>query len=180
MNLQSESVPQKLDANRFYNLFNPCAFRGIIIYNAILLIALVYRHFAGGGSVLVALFTMVIVNVFLIPEILLHFPKSIVISEDKLEFDDYVSMRPRLRGGKGFFWLKVSYSVSDIQNVEFHQGKMEKKLGIGHLSFSGKAVFRAKRDVDRIKEKNSFVIYGIKESDFLEIEHLLRQNQKSR
>ncbi len=174
MNLQSESVPQKLAANRFYNLFNPCAFRSIIIYNAILLIALVYQHFAGGDSVSVALLAMAIVNIFLIPEILLHFPKSIVISEDKLEFDDYVSMPPRLGGGKGFFWVKVSYSVSEIENVEFHQSEMEKKLGVGHLSFSGKAVFRAKRDVNRIKEKNSFVIYGIKESDFSKNEHLLK------
>ncbi len=172
MNLQSESEPQKLAANRFYNLFNPRALRRIIIYNVILLIALIYQHFASGDSVSVALFGMVIVNMILIPEILLHFPKCIVINEDKLEFDDYVSMRPRFGGCKGFFWLKVSCSVSEIQNLEFHQSEMEKKFGVGHISFSGKAVFTAKRDVDRIQEKNSFVIYGIKESDFSQIEHL--------
>ena len=177
MNLQSES--KKLAVNRFYNLFNPCAFRSIIIYNAVLLIALGYQHLASGDSVWVWLFTTVIVNAILIPDILLHFPKCIVINEDKLAFDDYVSMPPRFGRRKGLFWVKVSYSVSEIENVEFHQSKIEKRFGVGHLSFSGKAVFTAKRDVDRIKEKNSFVIYGIKESDFSQIEHLFKQNKNS-
>jgi hypothetical protein len=83
-----------------------------------------------------------------------------------IEFIQYVALSPktsRFAMTKGrFIWRKVSYSVSSIHDIVFHQNFIEKFFNIGHISFKGKALFTAKKDLDRITEKNMFTLYGIR------------------
>ena len=79
------------------------------------------------------------------------------------EFNDYISLKPRHSNVRsGIWYLKVSYRVTDIKNVEFHQNAIEKAFDVGRVSFTGNATFDAKRDLDRIKVPPKFVIYGIR------------------
>ena len=57
--------------------------------------------------------------------------------------------------------VKISCTVTDLYEVEYHQSFIEKIFNVGHISFKGNARYTAKIDLDRIKEKRIFKIYGI-------------------
>ncbi len=140
---------------------------GTYIWLCLLNIVLVsWLIWSNKSSVQVGIGVVVLANIFAILAMLFYFPKRLSVGGGTVEFDEYIEMKPsvpsfvRIRGG---LWrLKVSYSVCQIKNVEFGQNPVEKLFDVGHVSFGGKATFTAKRDVDRIEEKDTFTIYGIK------------------
>ena len=140
----------------------------MIVLNGILLVWGIYLISANKQSVCVYIASIAFGNIIAATTMVFHCPKTIVISKEMVKFEDYINMRPEHIHGNGFWWLKVSYSVSEIKEIQFHQNVIEKTFNVGHISFSGKATFTAKRDIDRIKEKDTFIIYGIKNfSDFM-------------
>ncbi len=146
--------------NRFFNIFNPNVYSYAIVIASISLIYFIisiinremfedfsFRPFIAG-------------IIFLITVEAAHRPGKISIYNGFMDFDDYTLLR--YGSGKGFWWVKIRYSVSDIYDMEFHQNFIEKMFDVGHIYFKGKAMFTASRDVDRIKEKDNFTIYGVK------------------
>ena len=159
MNVECETVYR---LNRIFNIFNEKVYMYLILTNIFILIAGISFNSFDKSSIAEFISIFVIINAITIISLVFHCPDSFTVIGKSLEFDDYISLRPEFRYGKGFWWLKVSYSVTEIKNVEFHQNVIEKIFDVGHISFSGKATFSAKRDLERIPDKNDFVIYGIK------------------
>ncbi len=161
--MENKSVSYKL--NRFFQVFtNPKSLILLAVFNVVLVILLVY--FCINGLFVEGICVFLTVNTILILDRFFHSPKRLVLSSQSLEFDEFIHLRPRpqliftfIRGS--FFWLKVSYTVTNIEEVEFQQNSFEKIFDIGRISFKGKATFTAKRDLDRIPEKNTFTVYGI-------------------
>ncbi len=158
---ESQKINYKL--NRLSNLFsNPARYSFFLFTNIVLIIA----FFLTNDSFLVNVCCLVTVNCIIVPDLIWHSTKTFSAESDCIEFDEYV--RVSLRRSKyvmtkgAFRWLKISYSVSNVHNIQFHQNPIEKMFDVGHISFQGDAVFVAKRDVDKIKEKDSFTIYGIR------------------
>ncbi len=93
--------------------------------------------------------------------------KELFIDVDTFKFEERKALQPV---SKGFFlrtrgvwyWVKVSYTVTDLKNVELCQNGFEALFDVGHIKFSGKTEFTAKKHLERIKPKDTFVIYGIK------------------
>ncbi len=163
MHNYSENYKTTVKLNRFFNIFNPKVYKITLFTIAIFLVFGIYLICTGKSSFAVYAVSSIILVTINALSIGLHCPKKLFIGKDTIEFEDYRSVRPRyMRVKKGFWWLKVGYSVSNIKDIEFHQNFIEKIFDVGHISFSGKATFFAKRDVDRIKEQDTFVIYGIK------------------
>lgn len=88
-------------------------------------------------------------------------PAKLFITENTIEFTDYHYIRPRFVGGNWPWLVKVDYYVESINNLELHQNAIERLFDVGHISFNGQAHLEAKRDVDRVKVKERFVIFGI-------------------
>jgi len=130
------------------------------------------------GAVLLGV-ALLIIGVFKLPAILLSIlfgiigtyivavqsPKEIEIYDEYLKFSDYVHMRPGAYAKRGFWWLRVDYTVREVELIHFEQNAIEKYFGIWHVTFSGDAVFNAKRDLERIPAKSVFTIYGVKDID---------------
>lgn len=147
--------------NRFFNIFNPQVYKFLALITVIIAI-FVFISIANGDSAAVYISTCLTVIAIAGTDRCLHNPKKLRIDNDSVEFDDYVNLRPRHVNIRGMWYLKVSYRVTDIRNVEFHQNALEKFFDVGHISFSGNATFTAKRDLDRITAPPKFVIYGIR------------------
>ena len=110
------------------------------------------------------LLTVILVDVCTFLSFFFHSAKTLTVTADGVFFDEYISLRPKTtfvhrRGG--FWWLKVSYSVTNVENVEFKQNFLERLFDLGHVSFDGKATFTAKRDMERIEPPERFTVYGI-------------------
>ena len=151
----------KFKLNRFFNIFNPNVYMFLIIINAFLLISGVYLFFTKEFSFVSYIDTVVLGNILIIAVCTLLCPKIFFISKKTIEFDTYEYKEPRsgIIRTTGLGLLKVSYCVSEIKDIEL--------FNVGHISFSGKASFTAKRDLERIRAKDRFVIYGIRKfSDF--------------
>ncbi len=148
---------------RFFNvIFNPKMYRWLLFVNLIFIPAIIFFE----ESNIVRIAVLVSLNSIMILDMLFHSPKALSSSHGGVEFEEYVRMKPRtskfvITHGR-FWWLKVRCSVLNITNIDFHQNFIEKIFDVGHISFSGKALFTAKRDLDRIEEKDAFTIYGIK------------------
>ncbi len=153
---------EKIRLNRLFNIFSPKMYKFLLVINSVLLILGIYFICVNKQSIIIYLSSVALVNIIAVVNIVLHCPKTILINKEMAEFDDYINMRPRYLHGNGFWWLKVSYSVTDIKDIQFYQNVIEKIFNAGHISFSGKAVFTCKRDIDRVKERDKFVVYGIK------------------
>ena len=158
----------KIKLNRFFNIFNPRVYNKVLVAALLLTIfEIVYvkNHKSFVASFLGVCFVIV---AFIFSECL-HCEKHLVIGKKCLKFDNLLHIRPGLVRGYGLFWLKVSYCVTDICNISFKQNAFEKFFNTGRLTFSGKATFEAKRDMDKIKLPETFYICGIKNfSEFKE------------
>lgn len=153
--------------NRFFNIFNPKVYRYLVLINCFLLTWILYCLYIDKIAVAEWIFAFILVNLLIVPNLLLHCPKKFFFYKGTAEFEDYVSMRPRGIMSTNFWWLKVSYTVTNIQQPEFHQNAFEKLFDVGRVSFSGETTFTAKRDVDRIIPKERHLICGIQHfSDF--------------
>lgn len=95
-----------------------------------------------------------------------HMTDSISAKGEALEFVDHVPMKPESRGfvrTRGiWWWVKVSYRVTEVKVLEFRQCFVEKMFDVGHIRFSGNVEYEADRSQHRITPKKIFVIYGIK------------------
>ena len=164
--------------NRFFNIIlNPQKYVILLIANALLIIGLISSITSNNDTVLVSLSTFVFANIILYIILLCHTPKLIKTIGNAVELYEYIILHPqsqtfiKVRGR--FWWLRVNYSVSEIKNVNFHQSFLEKAFDVGRVTFSGEAVFDAKRDMDLIPHKHSFTVYGVKhfsrfKSEFLQ------------
>lgn len=157
--------------NRFFNIFNPKVYRSLILTNGFLLvwavISIANKKISFGEYIFIAF----LMNLFTAPSIILHCPKKLFLYGKTAEFKDYISMKPKYIHSTNFWWLKVSYTVSEIKDLQFHQNAFEKFFDVGHISFSGNAAFAAKRDVDRIEPKDTYAIYGIRNFSAFQATH---------
>ena len=130
------------------------------------------------GAVLLGV-SLLIIGVFKLPAILLSIllgilgiyivaaqsPKEIEIYDEYLKFSDYLHIRPGSYAKTGFWWLRVDYTVREVEIIRFEQNVIEKRFDMWHVTFSGNAIFNAKRSLAKIPEKNVFTIYGVKDID---------------
>ena len=150
--------------NRVFNIvFNPDMYINLIILNLLLVLWIIFLN---NDSVFVISACVLTLETIMILDMFFHSPKHLVLEDQKICFDEYIRMKPIkspfvMTKGR-FYWLKVSYSVSNARNVKFKQSFIEKIFDIGRISFEGDATFTAKKDMDRIKQKDKFIIYGIK------------------
>lgn len=162
---------------RFFNIFNPKVYKWLVTVTVAYTVMFAIVYFSNRSAIItVAIAETVSIVIFCI-NLLLHCPKALSVCDGNIEFIDYVNMRPRYLRTRGFWWLKVSYSVSDVRNLQFHQNFIEKHFDMGHISFSGRVQISAKRDVDRIKERDVYVIYGIRNFSLfaLDLQNKLKQ-----
>ena len=164
--MENTGITYKL--NRFFNvIFNPTMNKWLILANIVMII---WNILSNKGSIVVDIACILIVNGMMILDMLFHSPKKIISNGEVIEFAGYIIKRKKFRFGikKGeIIWNKVSYSVLDIKEIQFHQNFIEKMFDIGHISFCGRAVWMAISGDDGIKKKDRFEIYGIKRfSDF--------------
>ena len=165
--------------NRFFNIFNPKVYKYLLAINLLSVVWFVYRISLDKASVMEWFFTMAIVNLIIIPVMVLHCPKKLFLYRGTAEFDDYITMWPKEFVATGFWWLKVSYTVTEIEEIQFRQNAFEKLFNTGRISFSGETTFTAKRDEDRIKIKEPFVICGIRNfSEFQKTHSEYRKDAK--
>ena len=148
--------------NRFFNIFHPRVYKYLLITNGILLAWCIYNCYAGAYAIPEMLCVIVLTNGILLPNLLLHCPKKLFLYKAVAEFEDYVSMRPKRIMSTNFWWLKVSYIVEEITEIEFRQNAFERLFDVGRISFSGKTTFTAKRDMDAITVKQPFILCGIR------------------
>lgn len=150
--------------NRFFNIFNPKVYITLIILDAVLLISGIYQYLTKDFSLISYIESAALGNVVVIVIHSLLCPKKVLISKDTIEFDDYQYIEPHngVIRTRGLGWLKISYCVSQIKDIALHQNFIEKLFNVGRISFSGKARFTAKRDLEKVREKDRFVIYGIR------------------
>ena len=153
----------KIRLKRKYNVFNSKVYKVLLGINAIILFFILFLAFTDASELEVIIPTTILANIIMAVYMVCHCPKELVICDGRMEFDDHVSSPPELTflRVRGFWWVKVSYSVSEITRIEFCQNKIEKRFDTGHISFSGKATFSAKRNLHRVRERDAFVIYGI-------------------
>ena len=156
-----ENEVVKIKLRRIFNVFHSRVYLWMLMYASIFAVYMIVSIRNDINDPLISLGVALFCISLAMQDVVLHCPKYLLIFEKRVEFEDYINMRPKNRMGKGFWWLKVHYSVSEIHDVEFHQNAIERLFNVGHISFSGKAIVTAKRDVDRIPEKDRFVIYGI-------------------
>ena len=136
--------------NRIFNVFNAKVYRFLILINIFIVLAGIWFYVFYKFRVFEIIFFAVVANLVTITSFVFHCPKSLSVSGKSFLFDDYIRLRPEFVHGTGFWWLKVSYSVTDIKNVKFHQNPIEKIFNVGHISFLGNASFSAKRDIERM------------------------------
>ena len=157
-----ESEAKIFKLNRLFNIFNPQVYRFLALITVIITI-FAFIAIANGQSAAVYISSYFLLIAIGCSDRCLRNPKKLRIGNDSVEFNDYISLKPRHSNVRsGIWYLKVSYRVTDIKNVEFHQNAIEKAFDVGRVSFTGNATFDAKRDLDRIKVPPKFVIYGIR------------------
>jgi hypothetical protein len=157
--------------NRFFNIFHPKVYIFLLAVNAILLIYGIGSFANNKITIGEYVATVALVDLFTVVYMIFHCPKTLFLHKGTAEFDDYVNLRPKYIHGRGFWYLKVRYTVSGIQEIRFHQNAFEKLFDVGRISFSGKTTFTAKRDVDRIEKKDTFTICGIRDFSAFQAEH---------
>ena len=142
--------------------FNPKLYREVLIYT------LVYIFFSIFSKVREPVFFVVCGVVCFVFALvgLMHITKSLTVNGGALEFVDHVQMKPESRGlvrtRGAWWWVKVSYTVTQVKDLEFRQSFVEKMFDVGHITFSGNVTFVADKSQHRITPKKKFVIYGIK------------------
>ena len=153
----------KIGLKQKYNMLNPKVYKVMLSLNAIFLFFVLFSVFTDASGLVGIIPAAIAANIILAIYMVCHCPRELLVCDGAVEFDDHVSSPPELTflRVRGFWWVKVSYSVSEITEIEFCQNKIEKRFNTGHISFSGKATFFAKRNLHRVKERDRFVIYGI-------------------
>ena len=171
---------KKYRINRIFNvLINPKKLIIILLLNLFLVFSLLCdaKGELNGSLIISIAFCDLIIMLILV----LQSPKYLTVKNGAVEFDDYaypsegislVVRRPRKT-------VKVSYTVKDLYDVKYQQSFIERIFDIGHISFKGRARYTAKRDLDRIKEKKVFKIYGITQFSKFKEEFSFCLNRKS-
>jgi len=158
----SEKQVKTYRLNRLFNLCDPREYGWLIFINFVLIIL---EFFFAKESIPVIVSTLVFVNVLFVVGMITHSPKMLSFHGEEIEFDQYVCLKPNHSGfftSRGIvWWRKVHYTVPDVKQMELRQNFIERIFDVGHVSFKGKARWTAKKDLDRIKEKDTFTIYGI-------------------
>ena len=160
-----DNINVKYKINRFfYVVTNPRTNLWLIVINLIMVLGMLLGIVK---YITVGIACLVIINIIMVFDLFFHSPGELAFNEGVAEFDEYVRMKPKTSPfvvTRGIYvWVKIGYSVSNVRDVQFHQNFFEKIFNIGRISFSGKETFTVKqRYENRIKKKNNFKIYGIK------------------
>lgn len=169
----NEHLSKTYRLKRLFNLCNPKEYGRLLLLNVVII---VFQFFFAKESIPVGVSILVLVNVLSVMGTIRYSPKMLSFHRDGIEFDQYVRLKPN---HSGFFvtrgvwwWRKVHYTVSDVNHIDFRQSFIEKIFDVGHISFRGKATWIAKKDLDRIKEKDTFTLYGIPHFTLFRAEHL--------
>ena len=164
----NDSLHGEIKLNRLFNIFNFKYYKTAAIFNGLLILILVFsrindpyvNYYLSKMDVAV----IVAVNLIMLVTTILNCPKKFFFDGSKFEFEERESVRV-YPGKGGLRWVKVSYCVREITGVEFRQNPIEKMFNVGRVLFSGKATYTANRYVDRINERDTFIICGIKNFD---------------
>ncbi len=150
--------------HRLWNIFNPPVHKDLFILIPLIIAFALLHVVEKAYSPYVYISAGIAALILAEWRILRHCPKSLTFCGQDFLFTNNVYLPPRIPFGHihGIGWLKVQYRISDIQNLTFQQNELEKLFDVGHIVFSGKVSFEAKRDMDRIKVPDEFRIYGIK------------------
>ena len=112
--------------------FNPKLYREVLIYT------LVYIFFSIFSKVREPVFFVVcgvVCFVFALVR-LMHITKSLTVNGGALEFVDHVQMKPESRGfvrtRGAWWWVKVSYTVTQVKDLEFRQSFVEKIFDVSN------------------------------------------------
>jgi hypothetical protein len=148
--------------NRLFNIFAPYEYTPLLLGNILFVAVSISSLFYKKAPLPAVISTFVAANIIFIIKLLLNNPRKIQIDGNSMAFNDFIRIRSMYsKHGRS---IKVSYSVSDINELEFHQNAVEKMFDVGHITFKGTATFTSKqRYMDRIPDKNSFSIYGIRD-----------------
>ena len=149
----------KIKLLQIFNIFNPqltLNFVGVLLAVAVLII--------GIFELLATLFS-ILFGIICIFAVASRSPKEIEFYDEYLKFSDYLYIRPGPYAKRGFWCLRVDYTVREVKIVRFEQNAIEKCFGVWRVTVSGNAVFAAKRDLEKIPEKNTFTFYGVKDID---------------
>lgn len=100
-------------------------------------------------------------------------PKQLSVYQGRLRFEARVGVHDRFRRGGRL--VRVTYEVSEIRELAFHQNPLERLFDVGHISFSGEAILDTPRaaDLARLCSPKSFVIYGIPNFSLFQLEFRL-------
>ena len=149
--------------NRF---FDPRLYKDLPIYMALFVIMFIIKRISKGNEgIAFYLSGFCLLSLLSVFGRRREAAKRLFIDNGTFKFEEHIAMKPeskyvRTRGI--WWWVKVSYTVTDIKDVELCQNGFEALFDIGHIKFSGKTEFTAKKHSERVKPKESFVIYGIK------------------
>ena len=151
--------------NRWFNLFRPRVYLPLAAFFVFLAASSVGIVLSEKQTLLFQVSFSLASLAFLAWLLPLFFPKTLTVSDGALKFAEYVRVRRRgisfeIREGLAL-WTRVEYTVKEIHSVEFRQNALEKRFDFGHISFSGWTTFEAKRDLEHIRERCRFTVYGI-------------------
>jgi hypothetical protein len=152
---------EKIKLSQIFNIFNPKFYNytGIVTLGCVLLLIRVHTLFS---VIITALFWF-----FAIMMITSRSPSEIELYGRFIRFRDYVSIRPGPFAKTGFWWVRVDYTVTHPVIVSFSQNALERQLDVGRIVIAGEIKFEAERDTEKIPERDTITIYGVKYfSDF--------------
>ena len=146
----------------------------IVALNLIISISEVTKE----GNVLVSImlfcFMFLILFLIMFPIVSLLFPSEIKVIDGQIMYSQIQFIhRPygngfavvrtqvghiRFRGS----FVKVNYTVTNIDTFEAYQTKIEKVFNTGHIIVYGKTRFDTKKHLDCISDRQTHMVYGIK------------------
>ena len=156
-NVIDNHIPcEKIKLSQIFNVFNPkfSFYIGSITLGCVILIIGVFKLFTVITAALFWFFAVMIVTS--------RSPDEIELYGRFIKFSDYVDVRPNPFVKSGFWWLRVDYTVTDPVIIKYEQNAIEKRFNVGHITVMGDARFETSRDIEKIPERDTFVIYGVK------------------
>ena len=144
--------------SRFFSfLFSPMKIIFFILMNVCLIATLVS---IGLEAVLWGILILPCIDVIVFLIFTQKTSKSFEQEKCVLTFTDEVILRRTILSRARY--VRVKYTVLEVEDVVFTQNFIEKIFDVGRVSFSGRYLFDAGKHQDRIRERHRFKIRGIK------------------
>ena len=148
----------KYSLSRIFNIFRPSFGLLIIFLSLIFLLSIIVNGF----NIMKVLEIVIVLIIFVIfyP---LNYPKNIEINENQLRYRQLVRLYNKY--GHGSKSIKVSYTITNITNIEYHQNSVEKIFNVGHICFQGETIIHDSKHVEEVFVPLCHRIYGITKFD---------------